>query len=316
MRNKSKQMKQITNHIMMIRPANFGFNEQTAVNNAFQSRDEINDMQSLKKAAIDEFDHMVALLRSHGVDVTVVADTAEPVKPDAIFPNNWISFHENGTLITYPMYAPNRRLERREEIIEQLSEKFIIKNRYSFEFYENEDEPLYLEGTGSMIFDRPNGIVYACISPRTDATLIDKFNVLMGTTSCVFKSVDANGLEIYHTNVMMALGEDFVVICMESIKDEASRKQLTSVFGQTGKEIIEISLKQMEAFAGNMLEVYGKGRQRLLCMSQTAYDSLREDQKARLSLRTQLLPIPITQIEKFGGGSVRCMMAEVFLPLK
>ena len=308
-------MKQLTNYIMMIRPANFGFNDQTAANNAFQSKDVISDAKSLKEIAKAEFDNMVSTLKAKGVNVIVIEDTDSPVKPDAVFPNNWISFHENGSLITYPMYAPNRRIERREDIIDQIAERFKIKNRYSFEFYEDDDE-LFLEGTGSMIFDRQNEIVYACLSQRTDATLIDKFNVLMGTKSVVFKSVDRQGLEIYHTNVMMALGEDFVVICMESIPDEDSKKLLLRTFEQTGKEVIEISYEQMESFAGNMLEVKSNSGQRYLAMSQTAYNSLNDSQKERLAIKTNLLPIPIDNIEKYGGGSVRCMMAEVFLPVK
>jgi hypothetical protein len=309
-------MNQLTNQIMMIRPANFGFNDQTATNNAFQSTDTIKDPEQLKEVARQEFDQMVSLFRSKGIEVLVVEDTKSPVKPDAVFPNNWISFHENGTLITYPMYAPNRRIERREDIIQAIETKFVIKNRYSFEFYEDEDQPLFLEGTGSMIFDRPNGIVYACLSERTDATLIDKFNVLMGTQSVVFRSLDRNGGEVYHTNVMMALGEDFVVICMDSIPNEKSKQVLIETFERTGKEIIEITMSQMESFAGNMLEVKGKDGQRYLCMSQTAFDSLTELQKSKLAKHTNLLPVSIPNIEKFGGGSVRCMMAEIFLPLK
>lgn len=308
-------MKQLTSNIMMIRPANFGFNEQTAANNAFQSKDIIGDAQSLKEIARKEFDNMVAVLQDKDINVLVIEDTAFPVKPDAVFPNNWISFHENGTLITYPMYAPNRRIERREDIIEQIQENFYIKNRYSFEFYED-DANLFLEGTGSMIFDRPSEMVYACLSERTDATLIDKFNVLMGTRSIVFKAVDRKGLEIYHTNVMMALGEDFVVICMESILDEDSRKALLKAFERTGKEVIEINYDQMESFAGNMLEVMSNDEVRYLILSQTAYNSLKKNQIERLSQKTNLLPIPIDHIEKFGGGSVRCMMAEVFLPVR
>ncbi len=309
-------MKQLTNQIMMIRPANFGFNDQTATNNAFQSTDVIKDPEQLKEVARDEFDQMVKLLKSKGIEVLVIEDSPKPVKPDAVFPNNWISFHENGTLITYPMYAANRRIERREDIIKTIETKFEIKSRYSFEFYEDETEPLFLEGTGSMIFDRPNGILYACLSERTDATLIDKFNVLMGTQSVVFRSLDRKGGEVYHTNVMMALGEDFVVICMESVPNEKSRQVLVDTFEKTGKEIIEISMQQMESFAGNMLEVRGKDNQRFLCMSQTAYDSLTELQKSKLAKHTNLLPVAIPNIEKIGGGSVRCMMAEIFLPLK
>lgn len=307
-------MRQITNHILMIRPAHFGYNEETAQNNAFQTKTEAIDFNKLEATARQEFDQMVDLLRSKGIDVLVIEDTDQPVKPDAVFPNNWISFHENGSIITYPMYAKNRRIERREDIIEKVGQHFNIKNRYSFEFYEDED--LFLEGTGSMILDRPNKIVYACLSPRTDATLIDKFNVLMGYRSCIFRSVDRSGKDIYHTNVMMALGEDFVVICMESIPDEDSRKELRSLFEKTGKQIIEINCAQMEAFAGNMLEVLGSNDKRYLVMSRTAYDSLTNEQIQNLSTLTNILAVPIPNIEKHGGGSVRCMMAEIFLPKK
>jgi hypothetical protein len=306
--------RQLTSHIMMIRPANFGFNDQTAANNAFQSREEISDAMSLREIAITEFDRMVDVLRSKGIDITVIQDTDQPVKPDAIFPNNWISFHENGFVITYPMFAPNRRIERRDEIIELLKEKFEVKHRYSFEFYEDED--LFLEGTGSMIFDRPNKVVYACLSKRTDPTLIDKFNILMGTKSVVFRSVDQTGLDIYHTNVMMALGQDFVVICLDSVLDESSKEALRRTFADSDTEIIEITYDQMEAFAGNMLEVVGNGGHRYLVMSQSSYDLLSTDQIERLSKKTNILPISIPTIEKYGGGSVRCMMAEIFLPLK
>jgi hypothetical protein len=309
-------MQQLTRNILMIRPSNFGFNPETALNNSFQSKDTISDQELLKETAKNEFDNMVSLLKSKGVNVLVVEDTSFPVKPDAVFPNNWISFHENGTIITYPMYAPNRRIERREDIIDKVGEQYKINNRYSFEFYEDDENPVYLEGTGSMIIDRPNHIVYACLSERTDATLLDKFNVLMGTKSIVFRSLDKEGHEIYHTNVMMALGEDFVVICMESIPDEESKKRLNKSFSDTGKEVIEISQKQTESFAGNMLEVKGRDNRRYLCMSETAYNSLTLSQKEKLSAKTELLPIPIHNIEKYGGGSVRCMMAEIFLPAR
>jgi hypothetical protein len=307
-------MRQLTNHIMMIRPANFGFNEQTAANNAFQSKDKISDTHALKEVAKQEFDNMVKILRSVGVQVFVIEDTNSPVKPDAVFPNNWISFHENGALITYPMYAPNRRIERREDIVGMIEQKFAIKNRYSFEFYEEEN--LFLEGTGSMIYDRPNNLVYACSSERTDVRLLDKYNVLMGTKSIVFHALDRNGKDIYHTNVMMALGEDFVVICLESIHDEVSKKAVLASFEQTKKVVVDISYDQMEAFAGNMLQVEGNNKERYLVMSQTAYLSLNKNQKETLEKLTHILPIPIDNIEKYGGGSVRCMMAEVFLSPK
>jgi hypothetical protein len=309
-------MEQLTSHIMMVRPAHFGFNEQTAVNNSFQSKNESPDTDWLKNIARDEFDRMVQTLTSRGIRVMVVEDTADPVKPDAVFPNNWISFHEGGVVVTYPMFAPNRRIERREDIIDMVEKNYKVQNRYSLEFFENDDDPLILEGTGSMILDRPNGIVYACISQRTNPLLLDKFNVLLGTRSVLFKSVDRNGGEVYHTNVMMALGEDFVVICLESVPSARSKEELLASFKATGKEVVEISMSQMEAFAGNMLEVRSKDGTRYLCLSQTAYDSLDESQKSRLSDRTNLLPIAIPNIEKYGGGSVRCMMAEIFLEPK
>lgn len=307
-------MKQLTNHIIMIRPAHFGYNAETAANNAFQQEAHVSENDRIRQDAILEFDHMVGELRSKGVDVMVVEDTDQPVKPDAVFPNNWVSFHENGTVITYPMFAANRRIERRQDIIDTICETFACSNRYSFEFYEDENE--FLEGTGSMIFDRENGIVYACLSQRTHITLIDKFNLLMNTRSVVFHALDRNGLPIYHTNVMMALGQDFVVICLDCIPDEASRKILLQSFEDTGKKVVEISLAQVEKFAGNMLEVVSKDGIRYLVMSQTAYDSLNAEQVRVLSERTNILAIPIPTIETYGGGSVRCMMAENFLPAK
>jgi len=298
----------------MIRPANFGFNSQTAENNAFQSDDKGESAKDISSKAIEEFDEMVKTLRSNGINIIVVEDTPEPKKPDAIFPNNWISLHMNGAVLTYPMFAPNRRFERREDIIDRLGETFKVERRYTFEHYEEED--MFLEGTGSMLFDRDNKIVYACLSERTDARLIDKFCVLVEYQRIVFHSIDRNGIPIYHTNVMMAIGEDFTVICMESIKSPEETKELKHVLEQTGKEIIDISYDQMEAFAGNMLQVRNDTGQTFLVMSQTAYDSLNENQITSLSANTQLLPIDISTIEYYGGGSVRCMMAEVFLPKK
>ncbi len=306
--------KNLTANILMVRPANFGYNEETAANNAFQQKIEQENPEQIKLKALVEFDAMVSTLQQNGINVWVVDDTNNPVKPDAVFPNNWISFHENGTVITYPMFAPNRRLERRDEIINQLESSFRILNRYSLEFYE--DEGLFLEGTGSMVFDRANKLVYACLSERTDATIMDKFNVLMGTRSIMFNATDRKGLPIYHTNVVMAMGNDFVVICMECIHDQGQKHMLLESFKHTGKRVIDITLDQMEHFAGNMLEVIDKSNKRILILSKTAYDALDESQKTLLSQSTHLLPIAIPTIEKYGGGSVRCMMAEVFLPLK
>lgn len=306
-------MKQITDKIMMIRPANFQFNEETAANNAFQTAGEY-DNEAIKNKAIEEFDAMVAILRSKGITVEVIQDTDEPVKPDAIFPNNWISFHADGTVVTYPMYAENRRIERREDIIDALGDKYQVNKRYTFDYYESEEK--FLEGTGSMLFDREHNIVYACLSPRTDIKVLEKYSVLMGAKKIAFRSVDRDGQDIYHTNVMMALGVDFCVICLDSIKNEVEKNDIIDSLNETGKEIIDITYEQMENFAGNMLQVSNDQGQRYLVLSQAAYDSLTETQISTLSNLTHILPVPITTIETLGGGSVRCMMAEIFLPAK
>lgn len=305
-------MRQITNNIMMIRPANFGYNEETAKNNAFQSTEGKDKVDEIRDKAIQEFDSMVETLRSKGVNVVVVQDTSAPIKPDAIFPNNWISFHEDGALITYPMYAENRRIERREDIIESIGKEFDVKRRYSFENYE--DDNLFLEGTGSMIFDRPNKIVYACLSQRTDIQILDKWCVLTGFTKVAFDSTDRNDNPIYHTNVMMALGEDFCVLVEESIKKPNELAEVRKSLTDTGKTIVPISIQQMEQFAGNMLQVCNSTGDKYLVMSKCAYNSLNEKQLKTLGELTNILPIDIETIEYFGGGSVRCMMAEIFLP--
>lgn len=301
---------QITNNIMMIRPANFGYNDQTAVNNSFQSTPETKTAEEIRNAATSEFDNMVEKLRIHGVNVKVIEDSETPVKPDAIFPNNWISFHNKNTLITYPMFAENRRIERRQDIITEFEEELGYTVRYKFEFYE--DEKLYLEGTGSMILDRENKIVYACISQRTDINILDKFCVLMGYQKQIFHSYDKQDELIYHTNVMMCVGKDFVVICLESIHSEDEEKELIDRFESTGKEIIEISLDQVNQFAGNMLQLMTNDMSDLLVMSQSAYQSLEAWQIDKIRNHTQILALEIPTIEKYGGGSVRCMMAEIF----
>ncbi len=307
-------MAHTTDTILMVRPANFGFNAETAENNAFQSNDRGEAAVDIAAQAKEEFDAMVQILRSKGVNIIVVEDTNEPKKPDAIFPNNWISFHNNGAVVTYPMFAKNRRIERREDIIEGLKEDFMVDRRYTFEHYE--EDGLYLEGTGSMLFDRDRNIMYACLSERTNPQIIDKFCVLMGSERVVFHSVDRNGDTIYHTNVMMALGEDFVVLCTESIPKREELDELLAKLESTGKELIDITFDQMEAFAGNMLQVRNSAGETFLVMSQTAYDSLDSNQIDKLSSKTTILPININTIEYYGGGSVRCMMAEVFLPRK
>lgn len=307
-------MSQTTQHILMIRPKHFSFNAETAANNSFQQKDQHNDTQTVSSAAITEFDAFVEKLKSHGIDVQVVEDTDAPIKPDAVFPNNWISFHEDGLVLTYPMYSTNRRIERRPDIIEQLKTRFQVNKDYTFEHYE--EEGIFLEGTGSLILDRENKIVYANLSPRTDLRLLDKWCVLTGYRKVYFLAHDRHGADIYHTNVVMSLGHDFCIICLECIPESAEKKQLISVLQETGKEIIQITMEQLEQFAGNMLEVNNERGNHFLVMSTTAYNALRPDQLERIENRATIITGDIPTIEKNGGGSVRCMMAEIFLPLK
>ncbi len=310
----AKETKQTTRHIFMVRPAHFGFNPETAGSNAFQREDSTLSLDAISLRALEEFDSFVAALRSEGVDVIVVQDTGQPVKPDAVFPNNWVTFHEDGTVVTYPMLSAARRLERREDILKTLGERFEIRRHIHLEAYEQQGK--ILEGTGSMILDRPNGRVYACVSPRTHPELLAEFAQLMGYKPVIFKAVDGEGMEIYHTNVMMALGETFVVICRHSITSGDEWAGLEKHFIETGKEVVEITLPQMMSFAGNMLQVRDQDDAPLLVMSSEAYGSLNNSQIERLEAHTRILYHPIPTIEKFGGGSVRCMMAEVFLPEK
>lgn len=307
-------MEQITDTILMVRPANFGFNEQTAGSNAFQKLDKNIDADSVKAKSLAEFDAFVAKLRATGVHIIVVEDTPEPIKPDAIFPNNWVSFHEEGRVVLYPMMANVRRLERRMDIIESLKEKYAVSSVEPF--LEGETKNQFLEGTGSMIIDRQNGIVYACTSPRTNPTLFEEFCKKYNYQALAFKAEDSEGQEIYHTNVMMALGESFAVICLDSISSETEKAKVISTLTLTNKEIIDISFQQMNRFAGNMLQVRNKAGERFLVMSEQAYNSLSSIQIRRLEQHTKLLYIPLYTIEKLGGGSARCMMAEVFLPQK
>ena len=304
---------QTTSHILMVRPAHFAFNEETAASNAFQSRDNRLTPDEMRQQAMQEFDGFVARLRTAGVQVIVAKDTAVPVKPDAVFPNNWVTFHQEGFVVTYPMFAPTRRRERRRQIIEQvLQEGFHSNQRLNFEF--NEKRNRYLEGTGSMIFDHLHRLAYACLSPRTDEQLLEDLCQELGYQKVVFHATDAQGQDIYHTNVMMALGETFVVICLDTVRASAERQLLEQQFEATHKEVVAITLEQMNAFAGNMLQVRNTAGQSLLVMSSTAYHALRPEQISTLERHTQLLHSPIQTIETYGGGSARCMMGEVFLP--
>ncbi|WP_316829717.1 citrulline utilization hydrolase CtlX [Pedobacter aquatilis] len=302
---------QTTNHILMIRPVDFKFNEQTAENNKFQVASSQTDVQA---HALQEFDGFVALLRKNDVDVTVVDDTLQPETPDSIFPNNWVSFHEDGSVYLYPMSSENRRLERRREILDGLEANFEISHISDLSFYEHQEA--YLEGTGSMVLDRVNKIAYACLSIRTDVAALNNFCQLAEYKSVIFNSVDGSGFPIYHTNVMMCIGDKFAVICLDSIPNVHEKIFVSQVLQSTGKEIIEISLEQMNRFAGNMLQVANNKGESLLVMSEQAYLSLNHEQIARLEKYSRIIYAPIYTIEKNGGGSARCMLAEIHLPQK
>ncbi|MDB5091185.1 MAG: amidinotransferase [Mucilaginibacter sp.] len=301
---------QSTSHILMIRPVNFGFNEETAGSNAFQNRNANKD--GVNEKAQQEFDRMVNTLCSNGVDVTVIDDTHEPYTPDSIFPNNWVSFHDNGEIFLYPMQAENRRLERREDIIAKLEDNFAVKHIIDLSRFEVEDK--FLEGTGSMVLDRVNKIAYACLSPRTNREVLDLFCEQAGYTAISFDAIDEKGKAIYHTNVLMCVGSSFAVICLDSIPNPHERIVVKESLLSTQKEIVDISFDQMNQFAGNMLEVKNAEDETLIVMSKNAFTTLDDNQKTSLEKYGKLIYSDINTIETNGGGSARCMMAEVHLP--
>ena len=309
-------MQQTTNTILMVRPVNFRMNEQTAVNNYYQKVLDDIMPETVNAKAQQEFDAFVEKLRGIGVNVEVVDDTKETDTPDSIFPNNWVSFHENGDVGLYPMFAENRRLERREAILEALEEKgFVINNIVDYTSAEEED--VFLEGTGSIMLDRVNRKAYCALSPRADEDLFIEFCEDFEFTPVIFTSnqtVNGSRKAIYHTNVMMCLGETFAVICLGSIDDKKERKNVIKHLKTDGKEIIDITENQVNNFAGNMLQVKGANDQLYLIMSQAAYDSLTGVQIKILEKHTKILSSSLDTIEACGGGSARCMMAEVFLP--
>jgi len=310
--------KNITNTILLIRPVAFDANEQTMDSNAFQQKRTDESGKTVQANALEEFNTFVAKLRSYGIEVIVFEDTITPRTPDSIFPNNWVSFHSNGRVITYPMQALNRRLERRKDFIDSLQEE------HGFEVTELIDmAPLYeaeerfLEGTGSLIIDRNGLYVYACISPRTHKDLVEDWAEYWDCEAVIFEAVDELGQQIYHTNVLMCLGDAFVVICLEAIPNQEERTKILESFEKNGQVVVEISFEQMNRFAGNMLQLKNDKNEKILVMSQAAYDSLEVSQIEQLQgFNKHLVSSPIPTIEKYGGGSVRCMMAEVFLPKK
>ena len=292
--------------IMMIEPVSFGFNEETAANNFFQRNEHIDGAQS---KALTEFNRFVEQLQSHEIDVLVVQDTPVPLTPDAIFPNNWISIHEEGTMVLYPMYAKNRRLERKQTVVDAVKNNLVINEIVDLTHFESNQK--YLEGTGSMVLDRKNKIAYACISERTDESVFATFCKKMNYTPMLFHAQDQRGLPIYHTNVLMCMADQFVVICLDAVYESKERENLVEQFKTTQKEIVNISFEQMDHFCGNMLQVKNKNGDYFLVMSTQAFNHLDADQVKRLQTFQPIIHSDISTIETLGGGSARCMMAEL-----
>ena len=300
----------------MIRPVAFRMNEQTAVNNYYQKVLDNLTPATVNAKAQQEFDAFVEKLRAVGVHVTVVDDTVDPDTPDSIFPNNWISFHESGEVVLYPMFAENRRLERREDILDMLEEQgFVINDIWDYTAAEEDD--FFLEGTGNLLLDRTNEIAYCALSPRADEGLVIEFCEDFEMNPVIFEAfqtVDGERKNIYHTNVMMCLGDTFAVICADTIDDKQERKIVLNHLKESGKEVVLITEEQVNNFAGNMLQVLGANDTKYLIMSTQAYNSLTDNQIKTLEKHATILHSSLDTLEACGGGSARCMMAEVFLP--
>jgi hypothetical protein len=308
---------QTTNSILMIRPVAFRMNEQTAVNNYYQKVLDGLSPETVNAKAQEEFDTFVNKLRIVGIDVLVVNDTIEPNTPDSIFPNNWISFHESGDVVMYPMFAENRRQERREDILELLEDKGFEMNEFITDYSSAEEDGFFLEGTGSIVLDRENGKAYCALSPRADEELFIEFCEDFDMNPIIFEAfqtVNGERKLIYHTNVMMCIGDTFAVICADCIDDKKERKMVLDSLKSDEKEIILITEAQMNNFAGNMLELVGSDERRYLVMSSSAHQSLTKKQIAQLEEHVTILSSSLDTIEACGGGSARCMMAEIFLP--
>jgi hypothetical protein len=306
---------QTSSTILMVRPANFGFNSETAENNFYQKQDSRSQIE-IRALARAEFDGFVALLRDQGVRVVVIEDTDSPVKTDSVFPNNWFSTHLDGKLILYPMFSPNRRLERRKDIIEQLMHLgFKINEIIDLSFFEESGQ--FLEGTGSMVLDHQTKVIYACYSERTHPVPLDYVAKILGYEVLGFEAaqeIEGQIIPIYHTNVMMHVGTDLAVVCLDSIPKLAERRKVQESLTKSGKKLIPITAKQKFNFAGNMLEVSNDGGEKFTVMSQAALDSLNLGQIQQIEKYTTIISPAIPTIEKLGGGSARCMMAEIFLP--
>jgi hypothetical protein len=309
----SRQELQSARAVLMVRPASFGGNPQTAASNAFQKSPEPHLGVDQQAVALAEFDALAGALDRAGIEVLIAADTEAPLKPDAIFPNNWVSFHHDGTVALYPMLAPNRRWERRAEVLEQIVRQGAFHVSRTVDLTMRESENKYLEGTGSIVLDRVNRVAYACSSPRTDLDVLGDFAQQLDYELMTFDAQDGAGRAIYHTNVLMAVGSNFAVVCGDSITDPAHRAAVFSKLRATGHTVVDISLTQMAKFAGNVLELDAP-QGKLLALSTTALQGLQASQRLALEAHAMLIPVSIPTIEHIGGGGVRCMLAEIHLP--
>lgn len=304
---------QLPHSVFMVRPASFGFNEQTATSNSFQKSME-GDEAHIKAKALEEFDDMVNLLRDNAIEVLVFEDTKDPVKPDAVFPNNWMSVHEDGKLLLYPMLTANRRMERRPEFVQILRDKYQIKD--ILDFSGEERNKRIVEGTGSLIFDHVNKLAYASRSERTDESLVRDICKKLGYEPLLFDAVDEEGKSIYHTNVVMSIADQFAVLCLDAIRKDEDQELLLASLAKTGHKVIAISYAQLKAFAGNMFAVKNTQGETFVLLSQTAFNSLLPGQIDAITQFADLLPISIPTIETLGGGSVRCMVGGIYAPKK
>ena len=304
---------QLANSVLMIRPARFESNPETAASNRFQGKTAATPEEQ-HRAALQQFEDLAAALRANGIDVIIVDDTLEPHTPDSIFPNNWVSFHADGRVVLYPMEAENRRTERRMDIVEHLDAQLGFQVREIVDLSHHESSGHYLEGTGSMVLDRVNRVAYACLSSRTQLDALGDFAQRMDYDVVAFEAVDRHGEPIYHTNVLMHIGEEIAVVCDAAIVRDDQKQAVLERLRSTGHEVVSLDFAQLEAFAGNMLELRGADGERVLAMSQQAYDSLHDEQRALLGDNARIVTADIGDIESSAGGSVRCMLAELHLP--
>jgi hypothetical protein len=309
----SGQEPQSARAVLMVRPASFGFNPQTAGSNSFQQRPQTPADMEAQGLALREFDGLAKALQSAGVEVLIAPDTSQPAKPDAIFPNNWVSFHFDGTVTLYPMLAPNRRSERREDILEQVVREGRFHVARTVDLSHREEEGKFLEGTGSLVLDRAHRVAYASLSPRTDLDVLGEFAQLLDYELVTFEGRDGAGQPVYHTNVIMAIGTRFAVVCGEAIAHPRHREAVFNMLQAAGHDVVDISMSQMQAFAANLLELEAAGG-RVIALSTTGWRSLESAQRRILEAHAAPVPVDIPTVERIGGGGVRCMLAELHLP--